>query len=192
MMKKLYYGMAMATFATMMLIVSGAAASSPQMPGGMPASSEPAQGKMPQHQQGMMDMPAMMKGPHHLLAMAYKDNLVNFAKALRQDAGQTKPVNTEFARAAVAEMKRSFEQMQLHHQAQMRMTDDKMKTQMAGMTKQMDEQHAALQEHLTALDKEVQSSAPATKNIDMHVAEILKHCEGMSMMDAGMKTHKME
>lgn len=190
-MKKLYYIMTIATIAATMLIVSGAAASSPQMPSGMPPSSEPAQGKMPQHQQGMMDMSVMKQGPHHLLAMGYKDNLVNFAKVLRQDANQAKTVNTEIARAAVAEMKRSFDQMQQHHQAQMKTMDDKMKAQMVGMTKQMDEHHSAIQEHLAALDKEVQTSAPVAKNIAMHVTEILKHCDGMSMMDAGTMDHKM-
>ena len=61
------------------LIASGVAATSQQKQGEMP------KGKMAHHQPGMMDMSAMKQEPHHVLAMAYKDNLVNFAKALHHD-----------------------------------------------------------------------------------------------------------
>ena len=116
---------------------------------------------------------------------------MNFAKALRQEAAGAKTVSPEFARAAVAEMKRSFDQMQQHHQAHMKTMDEKMKAQMAGMMKQMDAHHSAIQEHLAALDKEVQTSAPDAKSISTHVAEILKHCDGMSKMHAGTMEHNM-
>ena len=190
-MKKLSYIVTLATIAATILMVSGAAAISQQGGSGMPPSSKQSQGKMPQHQQGMMDMSAMKQEPHHLLAMAYKDNLVNFAKALRHHAAEAKTVNPEFARAAVAEMRRSFDQMHRHHQDHMKAMDEKMKAQMAGMMKQMDAHHSAIQEHLAAVDKKVQTSAPAAKGIAMHVAEILKHCDGMAMMDAGTMEHKM-
>ena len=181
----------LATIAATILIVNGAAASSQQMPDGMPPSSKPSQDKMPQHQQGMMDMSAMMQEPHHVLAMAYKDNLANFAKALRQEAVETKTVNPEFARAAVAEMKRSFDQMQQHHQDHMKTMDEKMKAQMADRMKQMDAHHSAIQEHLDALDKEAHTSAPDSKSIATHVAELLKQCDSMSKMQSGMMNHKM-
>lgn len=191
MTKKLSYLVALATFAATILTVSGAAAISQQGHSGMPSSSKPSQGTMPQHQHGMMDMSAMKQEPHHVLAMAYKDNLVNFAKALHHHAAMAKTVNAEFARAAVAEMRRSFDQTQQHHQAHMKTMDEKMKAQMADMMKQMDAHHAAIQEHLTALDKEVQTSAPDSKSISTHVAELLKHCEGMSKMHGGAMDHKM-
>ena len=120
------------------------------------------------HDHMMMDMASE---PHHVLAMAYKDNLVSFAKALRQEAAKAKTVNLEFARTAVAEMKRSFDQMQEHHQDHMKTMDDKMKAQMADMMKQMDAHHSAIQEHLAALDKEVQTSAPDAKSISNHRSE---------------------
>ena len=136
-------------------------------------------------------MMAMANEPHHVLAMAYKDNLVTFAKALRQETAKAKTVNPEFARAAVAEMKRSFDRMQEHHQDHMKTMDDKMKAQMADMMKQMDTHHSAIQEHLAALDKEVQTSAPDAKSISNHVAEILKQCDGMANMQGGSMEHKM-
>ena len=185
MIKTRPYTMILAVISLTILITSGVAATSQQKQGEMP------KGQMPQHQQGMMDMSAMKQEPHHLLAMAYKDNLVNFAKALRQEAVEPKTVNPEFARAAVAEMKRSFDQMQQHHQDHMKTMDEKMKVQMADSMKQMDAHHSAIQGFLAALDKEVQTSAPDSKSISKYVAEILKHCDGMSKMHAGTMEHKM-
>lgn len=151
----------------------------------------------PSATQGMKEMSHdhmmmnMANEPHHVLAMAYKDNLMNFAKALREQAAKAKTVDLEFARAAVAEMKRSFDQMQEHHQDHMKTMDETMKTQMADMMKQMDAHHSAIQEHLAALDKEVQTSAPDAKGISTHVAEILKQCDGMAKMHGGSMEHKM-
>ena len=140
---------------------------------------------------GMMDTSAMKQEPHHVLAMAYKENLENFAKALRHEAGQTKPINPEFARAAVAEMKRSFDQMQEHHQDHMKTMSDQMKAQMADLTKQMDAHNAAIGEYLAALDKEVQTAAPDAKSVLKDVDGILKNCDEMSTMHAGAMDHKM-
>jgi len=184
MMKKLSYVVTLATIATTILIVSGAAAISQQGHSGMPPSSKQSQ--------GMMDMSAMMQEPHHVLAMAYKHNLVNFAKALHHEANQTKPINREFARAAVAEMRRSFDQMLKHHQDHMKAMDEQMKSRMADMMKQMDAHHAAVGEHLTALEKEVQAAAPDAKGVSAHVAEILiRQCDGMSKRHGGTMEHKM-
>jgi hypothetical protein len=191
MMKKLSYVLTFTTIAATILIVSEAAAISQQVNSGTPQSSKQSQGKMPQHQQGMMDMSAMMQEPHHVLAMAYKDNLVNFAKALQHEANQTKPIDPEFARTAVAEMRRSFDQMLEHHQGHMKAMDEQMKSRMGEMMKQMDAYHAAVGEHLTALEKEVQTAAPNAKSVSEHVAEILKQCDGMSKMHGGMMEHKM-
>ncbi len=185
MIKTQPYTMILAVISLTILITSGVAATSQQKQGEMP------KGKMSKNQHGMMDMSAMKQEPHHLLAMAYKDNLVNFAKALRHHAADAKAVNPEFARTAVAEMKRSFDQMQQHHQDHMKTMDEKMKAQMADMMKQMDAHHSAIQEDLAALDKEVQTSAPDSKSISKYVAEILKHCDGMSKMHAGTMEHKM-
>lgn len=196
-MKKLSYKVTLATIAATILIVSSAAAIPQQEHSGMAPASQPSQGTKPHHQQGMMmDMSAMMQEPHHVLAMAYKENLVNFAKALHHEASQAKPMNLEFAREAVAEMKRSFDQMQQHHQAHMKtmdmkMMDDTMKAGMADRMKQMDAHHSAIQEHLAALDKEVHASAPDAKSIATHAAELLKQFDGMSKMHGGAMDHKM-
>ena len=181
-MKKLCHGSTLATIAAI-LIVNGAAALSP--------------GAMPQHKQGtpkqsMMDMSAMKQEPHHLLAMAYKDNLATFGKALREHAAKTTTVNPEFARAAVAEMRRSFDQMHQHQQDHMKTMSEPMKSHMADMIQQMGAHHTAAGEHLSALEKEVQAGAPVAASVSEHIAEILKHCDAMSAMKAGPKDHKMK
>lgn len=175
MMKTRPYMMVLAVISLTIPIASGVAETSQQKQGGM----------------SMKEMSAMKQEPHHVLATAYKDNLVCFAKALRQEAAEAKTVNLEFARAAVAEMKRSFDQMQQHHQDHMKTMDEKMKAQMADMMKQMDAHCSAIQEHLAALDKEVQTSAPDAKRIADHVAEILTQCDGMAKMHGGSMKHKM-
>jgi len=162
-------------------ITSAAAATSHQDTGGMP------QGTMSKNQGGMMDMSAMMQEPHHQLAMAYKQNLENFAKALRDEAAKTTTVNPEFARDAVSEMKRSFDLMQRHHQDHMNTIDDKMKAHMSDMMKQMEAQDAAIKEALAGLDKEVQNSAPDSKNISNYVDAILKNCDMSKMHGEMMK-----
>jgi hypothetical protein len=73
----------------------------------------------------------------------------------------------------------------------MKTMDEKMKAQMADMMKQMDAHHSAIQKHLAALDKEVQTSAPDSKNISKYVAEILKDCDAMPKMHGGAMEHKM-
>ncbi|MEO5937299.1 MAG: hypothetical protein ABIP81_08800 [Terriglobales bacterium] len=153
----------------------------------MPESGKKSQGKMDK-----MNMSTMKQEPHHLLAMAYKENLVNFAKTLRHEAAQTKPINSEFARAVVAEMKRSFDQMQEHHQSHMKTMNDEKKTQMADMMKQMDTHQAAVGESLAALDKEVQTATPDPKSVVKYVDGILEHCGAMSKMHGGAMDHKMD
>ena len=191
MTRKRSHGISRATFAATIVIVSGGIAFGQQGHSGMAANPKPAQTAVPQHQHDMSSMSGMKHDPHQALAMAYEANLEIFAKALRQEATQAKTVNPEFARAAVAEMKRDFERMEQHHQDHMKTMDDSMKAQMAGMMKPMDAHHTAIQEHLAALDKEVQGSAPDSGSVSKHVAEILKHCDDMTRMHAGMMEHKM-
>ena len=182
-MKTLSYVAALATITAASLIVSGTAAIGQEGQGGMPQSSK--------HSQDMMEMSAMMQEPHHVLAMAYKENLVNFARALRHHAAEAKAVDPDFARAAVKEMKRSFDQMQQHHQDHMKTMDEQMKAHMADKMKQMNAHELAIEEHLTALDQAVHTSAPDSKSISEHVTAILKQCDGMSRMHSGTMEHKM-
>jgi hypothetical protein len=175
--------------ATILLVISGTAIGQPTHTGN-PATSTQAPATKPMHPQGMMGMAAMQGGPHHLLAMAFKDTLLTFAKALRQGTTGATTVDAVFARAAVEEMTRSFAQMQAHHVDHMTTMDEKMKASMADMMKQMDTHHAAIQEHLTALETAVQAAAPDAKAIVTYVTAIITECEGMSTMQSGKMPHK--
>jgi hypothetical protein len=170
------------------LLMSGATAT------GMAQTPPPPPGKMP-HQEGMQGMPGMsgmMGGPHHVLAMAYRDNLATFARALQGQVTQSKTVDLDLARPAVAEMRRSFDQIQQHHQAQMTMMGDTTKTPMSGMMQHMETHLTALAEHLTALEAEVNAGTPDPKKVSEHTTEILKECAGMSAMPAKAKPHQMQ
>jgi hypothetical protein len=92
--------------ATILVVISGTAIGQPTHTG-KPATSTQAPATKPMHPQGMMGMAAMQGEPHHLLAMAFKDTLLTFAKALRQGTTGATTVDAVFARA-VEEMTRSF------------------------------------------------------------------------------------
>lgn len=179
-----HYKMILTVLGMTILVACGGAAARQQEPNEMPKD------KMSMNHSGMMDMSAMMQEPHHQLAMAYKANLVNFARALQHEANQTNPINPEFARAAVAEMKRNFDQMQLHHRDHMKAVDENMKAQMADMMKEMGTRDLAIKEDLDALDKEAQASAPDARSISKYVDDILKTCESMSKMHGEMMKDK--
>ena len=174
-------------------------------PTGVAQTVKPALTAMPPHQGAIKagsSMRGMMMGPHHALAMAYRDNLVTFTRAVQRQASGAKTIDLELARPAVTEMRRSFDQMQVHHQAQMStmggdmktMNHDEMKqstsaakTPMMAMMQQMDTHVTALKEHLAALETEVNASVPSPKSVSAHTAEILRHCAGMSRMPAKSK-----
>lgn len=108
--------------AGLFLLLSGAAAT------GLAQAPAPSPDKMPQHQAGMKEMKGMsgmVSQPHHVLAMAYRANLETFARALLASSTKSKAVDVDLARPAVAEMRRSFDQMRQHHQAQMTTMGDK-------------------------------------------------------------------
>lgn len=177
MMKKLSYALTFATIAVTILFASSVAANNKQ-----------DKDKM---SEGMMDMSAMMNEPHHQLAMAYKENMVNFAKALQLATANTTTVDAPFARVVVTEMRRSFDQMQEHHHSHMKLMDEKMKMNMADMMKTMETQVGAIKDDLAALEKEVQASAPDSKNISKYVEDLLKNCDSMSKMHDDKMEHKM-
>ena len=149
-------------------------------------------------------MGGMMSGPHHALAMAYGENLAAFARAVNVDAKRSNMVNVELARPATAEMRRSFDQMKTHHQAQMAaagsMTmdssamsrsarrDSMMKKSMPNHSAQMmkmDDMQAhmtSIETHLGMLESEVAANSPNATKVVAHTAEILKACASAMRM----------
>ena len=149
-------------------------------------------------------MAGMMSGPHHTLAMAYGENLAAFARAVNVDAKRSNMVNVELARPATSEIRRSFDQMKMHHQAQMAaagsMTPDSsamsrsarrdsmMKKSMPNHATQMmkmDDMQAhmtSIETHLGMLESEVGASSPNATKVVAHTAEILKACASAMRM----------
>ena len=134
----------------------------------------------------------MAKEPHHALAMAYHQNLATFAKALHEQTAKATSVNVEFARAAVAEMRRSCDQMKQHHQAHMQTMSAEMHTKMKGMMQQMETHQTEMNTQLTALEQEVQLSTPDAKKVSTLAASVHTHLDAMSKMHQGSKASKMK
>ena len=154
----------------------------------------PSPGKIPKHQERMKGMPGMggmMGGPHQVLAMAYRDNLATFAHALRGQDTSLTTVNLDLARPAVAEMRRSFNQMVQHHQAQIATMGPHMDPAMSGRIQEMESHRVALGKHLAALESEVNASIPDRRKVSEHATAILKQCADMSALHADAEPHPM-
>lgn len=104
----------------------------------------------------------------------------------------SKAVNLNLARPAAAEMRRSFDQMKQHHQAQMTMMGDSAKAAMSANMQHMETHLSALNEHLTALEAELSASTPDPTKVEEHASELLKQGAGMSAMPAKSKPHQMK
>ncbi len=136
---------------------------------GMAQTQPPA--KMHRHAEGRRAMPA---GSHQALLMAFRDNLATFARAVQRQATLAKAVDLDLARPAAVEMRRSFGQIQLHNQAQAATMSDQVK-------QQMETRLAALNEHLTALESELNGSTPDPKKVAAQATEVLHQCAGVSL-----------
>ena len=73
----------------------------------------------------------MDTAPDHLLAMAYLQNMNIFATLLRDQIQRDNAVNGAFARNITAELRRSFDQVELYHQRQMDMMRRGMNSRMS-------------------------------------------------------------
>lgn len=134
----------------------------------------------------------MAHEPHHVLAMAYHRNLATFAKALHEQTAGASSVNLEFARAAVAEMRRSFDQMKQHHQACMQAMSAELQAKMQDKMQQMEPQQNQLNDQLTALEQEAQSAAPDPTKVATFASNVLTHLDAMSKMHHGSRGKEMK
>jgi len=154
-----------------------------------PESTKPT-GKQGDTQHGSMDMSKMMQEPHHVLAMAYLQNVAGFAKALHHQVQATKTVDADFARAAVAEMRRSFDTMQQHMAEHMKAMPADMQSH-TGMMQGMEAHISAIRQSLTALERDIQADAPAASKVSERAAEIIKHIDEMAHPHGGHKGHNL-
>ena len=168
-----------------MILTLGALNATTATPEQAGSASKPAMGKIEMSHDHMM----MATEPHHVLAMAYHENLAAFAKALHEQAAGAGPLNIDFARTAVSEMRRSFDQMKQHHQEHMAgMSAEmhaKMDAKMSGMMEKMQTHQADMNTQLTALEQEINSSSPDAKKISTLVDSVHTHLTEMATMHKG-------
>jgi hypothetical protein len=145
-----------------------------------------------QHDMSKMDMSSMMNEPHHALAMAYMQSIGTFAKTLQSQAEGSGPLNAKFARAAVAEMKRSLDQMEKHHGEHMKMMSEEMRSHMSAMMKDMEMHRSMLKDAVSALEKDVRADQPDSKQVATDSGNVLKHLDEMSKMHDDKKEKKMK
>ena len=119
-----------------------------------------------------MMMSEMEKSPHHKMMMAYRQNVTNFADALSGMAKDEKTFDANFARTAVAEIKRSAAMMDEIHRKHSAMMNAEMSAKMKPMMEKMSKNQTALNEHISALEKLLESEKPNLKEIETHAAAI--------------------
>ena len=134
-----------------------------------------------------MDMAAMMKSPHHAVMMAHRQNVLMFAKTLRDMTAGGKLEDVESARNALAEIKHSMEKMDEIHQAQMGKMKPEMMTMMKPMMEKMQAENMLVKEHITALENALQVAAPNAMDVNKHAAALVMQLEKMDKSDKKMK-----
>ncbi len=132
-----------------------------------------------------MDTSGLMNEPHHVLAAAYRQNIGTFAKALRDQAQAGGSLSADFARAAVAEMNRSFDQAEEHDREHIKTMSADMRARMAARMKEIDMHRSRLKVAIAALEKDVQDYTLNSKKIATDSADVVRHLDEMSKMHNG-------
>lgn len=130
----------------------------------------------------------MMGSPQHLLMMAYHNKVVTFGHVLNEMAEQGQTVPVDFARTAIAEMRRGTEEIEKYRAHTMRNLPVDMKGG-SYVHKVMDQHLAKVKTNLRQLEDLAKSDRIQSQEVINHLQLIFEGCEGM---DCGMghgKTH---
>lgn len=131
----------------------------------------------------------MMGSPQHLLMMAYHNNVVTFGHILNKMAEQGQTVPVDFARTAIAEMRRGTEEIEKYRAQTVRNLPADMN---AGrdVHKEMDQHLAKVKTNLTQLEDLAKSDRIQSQEVINHLQLIFEGCEGMDYgMGHGKKHH---
>ena len=145
------------------------------------AVDPPAQGtKSPSAQAGTLPgdaqarpMRQMMHSPQHLLMMAYHRNVASFGQALYLAAEEGSTVPAQVARAAVAEMRRSTEEMEKQRALMLRdapVSPDRQKM--------LDDHLVQVKTQLRQLEELVKQDRIDAAEIRKHLQAVFEECEG--------------
>ena len=130
------------------------------------------------HDISKMDMPAMTNEPHQVLSRAFMQNIETFAKTLNDQAQGDTPLSADFARAAVTEIIRNFDEANSHHQEHVKaMRPDK-----PARMSEMSLRDSKLKTAIDTLYKDVQNYTLNSKQIAVDCAAVLKHLDDMSKL----------
>ena len=142
---------------------------------------------MKQHPELKMQM---MQNPDAQLAMAYRKNILAFAKALDVMARKSETVPQPFARIATGEMKRSMEQMEKYHKTLHSNLSEDAKAKLGDLPKQMDEHLTKVKAEIYSLNELAQGDRVASSEVLSRTSTLMKGCEEMGMEMKGMAGKK--
>lgn len=146
--------------------------------------------KMKMDSEMMKTMEKMQKSPQHKMMMTYRQNVLNFAKTLREMVAGGKLEDVELARTAFIEIKNGLAKMDEIRQSHMSKMSLEMREKMKPMMEKMQAEKAAMNEHLAALEKALQTDAPDASEIEKHAAAIVGQLEKKMEMKMEMSGKK--
>ncbi len=137
------------------------------------------------------DKKVMNQEPNYVLAMAYHEGMLAFADALQGQTVNGGPVNVDFARAAVVEMRRGFDQMKKYNEEYMETISAEVRTKSAVTMQELETQRADLNAQLTALEAEVKLDKPDAKKIATMATNVHTQLDAMSMVSQDGSSTRM-
>lgn len=154
------------------------------------AADAPPQVMKQKMKQLMQKNPELMKeimaDPNHGLAMAYRKNLISFAKALKGAAKQGDTVPPEVARTAVDEMKRSVDRLEKQHSKVIASMPEEKRTRLGDLPALMTEHLADVKARIERLDKVVKADSIPSKAVMADLQDLFDACNsGMQGMHGG-------
>jgi hypothetical protein len=141
-----------------------------------------------------MKMEEMEKSPQNLMTMTYRHNVMTFAESLRDMSKGGKLDDLEMARMTLSEIKRNMAKMEESHLLHMQTMTAEMNEIMFPQMEKMQAENVLVKEHIVALEKALQASAPNASDVNKHTAEIvliLEKSHMSEMKDSEMKGDKM-
>jgi hypothetical protein len=126
-------------------------------------------------------MKEMMSDPNHALAMAYRHNLISFARALKMTAEEGETVPPEIARTAVEEMKRSVDGLERQHSKTLASMPEEKRKRLGDLPVLMERHVADIKAGIEQLDKLVKKDTIPSDAVLTDLRQLVQAC------NAGMK-----
>ncbi len=151
-------------------------------------ASAPSSRKVPaQRHQAIsdMNMAGVTYEPHQVLAKAYTQNIGIFAKALRDSAQGVGSLSADFARVAVEEMKRNFDEAEEHHREHVKTLSADIRSKTAARMKQSEIYRSRLKDAIATIEKDVLDYTLNSKRIATDSADVIKHLDEILKLHGG-------